>query len=570
MNKKFVVGIILVVLSATVFPVTGLLPTNAGFPDEIPQTLSDPMAAKGPDDIWPMFRHDAGNTGCSEYYAPNTNHVKWKTNVSAEIGQTTPILYADKLYISTGWYYKGLPKITDLFNNTQPSPSQMLEELFEYQTDANPGLYCLDAKTGEELWNRSLVLPSDPAILDNKIYLTSIDYSLYVSVLYCLDATTGSTLWQKSIEGLVLSPTIVADGKIFIGCLDLYSYSGSMKCYDLSGNPLWNRPFGVYEVSWFSAPGFSDGHVYSMTINLYSYFNGKLYCLNADTGQIQWSKPIFTLGLWYYQTASPVCADGKVYITDFDIYSYGGYLKCFDGATGDIEWTYDLGTSLSLGSPAVTEDSVYITTFDLYGYYSWLYRFDMATGAFIWRVYLPFSSYFGIGSSPVCSADKILLTPGSYYENSSELYCFEKENGTMIWTYSIDSYVMGGPSIGDNIAYIADYEGNIYAFEDVLKIQNILGGILGVKAVIQNTGDISLDDITYNISVNGGYLGKINRTRVGLIQELRAEKSRIVLLIPIIGIGKIEVTVKVTMPEMNTITKTKQGIVLGSICILSS
>jgi hypothetical protein len=106
-------------------------------------------------------------------------------------------------------------------------------------------------------------------------------------------------------------------------------------------------------------------------------------------------------------------------------------------------------------------------------------------------------------------------------------------------------------------------------FEDVLKIQDVMGGILGVKAIIQNTGDTSLTSISWTITVKGGSLGMINRTRSGTIQDLRAGKSRIALLLPIIGMGNIEVVVTVTMPSMNMIKKTKQGFVLGSVCLLS-
>jgi len=41
-------------------------------------------------------------------------------------------------------------------------------------------------------------------------------------------------------------------------------------------------------------------------------------------------------------------------------------------------------------------------------------------------------------------------------------------------------------------------------------------------------------------------------------------------LLPIIGMGPIEVVVTATMPGMNMIKKTRQGVVLGSVCLLSS
>jgi hypothetical protein len=291
--------------------------------------------------------------------------------------------------------------------------------------------------------------------------------------------------------------------------------------------------------------------------------------MNAETGQILWSKSIFTFWWLYFQLTSPVCANNKVYVTDFDLYSYKGYVKCFDGATGSSAWTYQLGPALSFATPAVSNNGVYITAFDMYSYFSWMYRIDATTGQLIWRKPLPVSSYFGFGS-PICSADKIVLAPGASYGYSNELYCFEKENGTLIWNAILDSNILGGPSIGDERLYVADYQGGIYAFEDVMKIKNVLGGLLGINAIIQNTGPTSLTNVSWNISVMGGSQGMIKLSRSGTIQELRAGGLKIVRLIPVIGIGPIAVLVKATMPGMNTIKKQRQGLVFGSICLMLS
>ncbi|MBN1861527.1 MAG: PQQ-like beta-propeller repeat protein [Candidatus Thermoplasmatota archaeon] len=563
MDKKIVLVVMLVVLSATVIPVAGFLPTQAGYSAQTHQLLDSETGVLGfNDDIWPMFRHDSANTGCTDYYSPNTNHVKWQTNINTQIGQTTPILYADKLYISTGWYYKSETMTNDLFNRT---PLDLLQELLQPQTIDNSGLYCLDAKTGAYLWSLPMDSTNDPAIVDDNVYVTSMSLSSYTSELYCLNAKNGNISWKKDINGLVLSPTLVVDEKIFITSLDFYSYAGSMNCYDLSGELLWSSPFNGYELCYFSAPAVYDGRVYCMTIDLYSYFTGNLYCMNEDTGAILWTKPIYSFALLFGQSVSPVCADDKVYITDFDLYSYVGHLRCFDGETGDVEWTHTFTSSLIFASPAISEDLLYIPSFEFYSYYSWLYCFDATNGALQWKVALPGSDYFGFGSA-ICSADKILLSSGGY-ASSNELMCLEKENGSFVWNYLLDSETIGRQSFGKDRLYATDVDGNVYMFEDVLKITYILGGFLGINAIIHNSDNTSLYNITWSISVTGGYLGNINRTHSGAIQELRAGKSKIIRLVPIIGMGKFEVLVKATMPMMNMIKKAKQGLVFGSICI---
>lgn len=148
------------------------------------------------------------------------------------------------------------------------------------------------------------------------------------------------------------------------------------------------------------------------------------------------------------------------------------------------------------------------------------------------------------------------------------MYCCERLNGTVDWHYMTYLYILGQPSIGDSRVYITDEIGNIYAFEDALKIQNISGGLLGVKAQIQNNDDISLSNIIWSISVDGGYLGLINRNRFSTIQELQAGHSKTIRLIPIFGIGTIEIVVTATIPYTNTMKKVKQGFILGSVCLI--
>jgi outer membrane protein assembly factor BamB len=568
MDRKIVLVVILVVMSATAFPVAGLLPIKVGFAEQTKQIELGNTGRSGSNDVWPMFRHDAGNTGYSQFFAPNTNHLAWKHQIGSDIYQSTPILYADKLYISTNWNFGGPLKMTKIFDTPPSSPSEILQSLLGRQNDVSAGLYCLDAKTGEQLWFRPMDAPTDPAIVDDKMYVTDMNYDSYYSSLYCLDAATGDIIWQKSINSLIFSPTIVANEKIFLGCFDLNSYFGSVKCYDLSGNLLWNHPLQGNEALWFSAPAVSGGNVYFITSDMYSYFTGKLYCLNAATGQLLWSHPVFSFG-WYsfYATPSAVCADMKVFVVDYNMNTYEGFLICYDGATGNTEWTCYLGQVLSFASPTVCADSVYITAASLSSYDNWLYRIDSKNGTYLWRVSLPYSSYFGFGS-PICSADKILVSPGMYGGYSNELYCFEREDGMQDWKFMVDSYILGGPSIGDGRAYVADNAGNIYAFEDVLKIQDVLGGIIGVNAIIQNTGNTTLTNISWNISVVGGSLGMINRTRFSTIQELQAGRSKIIRLIPVIGLGRVEIIVKVTMPNMSTIKKVKQGLIFGSVCLV--
>jgi len=320
-----------------------------------------------------------------------------------------------------------------------------------------------------------------------------------------------------------------------------------------------------YEFLLYTTPAVCEGKVCFLTIDQYSY-TSNLYCLDAVTGQYSWSKSISTS--WYYSgDISPVCSDGKVYIADFDIYSYNGDLNCYDLATGETVWTYDLG--LPFCTPAICEGSVYITALDFFSYESNLYRIDAESGTLIWKAPVPGETYYFFFSGPlICADSKIYLAPSGYYSFDNMLHCLDTDDGSPLWNYTLDYEAMCSPSIADERLYIADYYGNIYAFEDELKISRLAGGFLNVKAFIANTGNASFSNVNWSITVVGGMFG--NLTRSGTINTLNPGiiGIKIVRAFPVFGIGKIQVTATVTMPGLNVIEKTKEGFALGPIIVL--
>jgi len=570
MKKKFVEIILLLVVSTMIIPVGAILPTQADNGQNASLNLNNFTGNSLANDWWPMFRQDSGNTGSSASIAPFTNHLKWKHTIPENPYATTPIVSGDKLFISTNWYfYSEKPNLTisDLFEKP-PSLPDVRQILMNHPTGEATGLYCLNAITGEQLWFYPFYAPNDPAIFNGNLYIVDIGAS-YMSTLYCLNPTSGELIWAKSIGQMVLSPTIIADEKIYLAGFDIYGYSGSLNCYDLSGNIKWTYPLPAYELIWFSAPAVNDGIVSFISTNIYSYYEGHIYGLNADTGGYLWSHPIFSLFFFYFGLPSAVCTNGKVYAVDFNINNYYGYLKCFDGQTGSPIWTTMLGTVLSLSTPTVDEDYVFVSGVDLYSYNSWLYRVYSGNGTIQWKIPVPGVSYFNAGNT-ICSSNTIILSPGSYYGGSYEIICLNKEDGLSLWQFYLDDITIGAPSIGDQMVYIVDISGNVYAFEDVLKIKKVAGGLMNVKMVLQNIGDTSLTNISWTLSVNGGVGGLINRYKFGTIKTLPAGKSSTVRVFPIFGIGKVYINATATMEGMNVLQVKKQGIVLGPIIIVNS
>ena len=121
---------------------------------------------------------------------------------------------------------------------------------FVYFGSSDGNAYCLDASTGAKIWNYTTWYnsagPSHGYTWGNKVYDPAMAYG-YVYVgssnfdVFCLDALTGEKVWNFSTNGIARTPSI-AGGYVFAG-----SYDGNLYCLNAtSGVELWRRAAGVF------------------------------------------------------------------------------------------------------------------------------------------------------------------------------------------------------------------------------------------------------------------------------------------------------------------------------------
>ena len=75
-------------------------------------------------------------------------------------------------------------------------------------------LTCVEAATGRKVWESAKVdrTTAQPAVVDGLVYIP--DYS---GKLHCLDADTGEHLWQHELgDGVWFASPAVVDGKVYI------------------------------------------------------------------------------------------------------------------------------------------------------------------------------------------------------------------------------------------------------------------------------------------------------------------------------------------------------------------
>jgi outer membrane protein assembly factor BamB len=208
-----------------------------------------------------------------------------------------------------------------------------------YFIDDGIGLvYAVDAGSGSIKWTFQTTGKassiSSPAVINNMLYVGSNDQNLYA-----LNATTGAMEWSFPTGGPIQAAPAVANGVVYFGSDNLYALDAT------TGAVKWIAPLGVASSAAIANGtlylGAYDGNLYALNATtgatLWSYNTGgqvqsspavangvvyfgsdQLYALNASTGAKLWSYNIT-------RPASPVVADGRVYVTDWGT----GYVYCF-------------------------------------------------------------------------------------------------------------------------------------------------------------------------------------------------------------------------------------------------
>lgn len=196
-------------------------------------------------DQWPQFR-GTNSDGVAGSPIParwdQTQNVRWKIKVDGE-GWSCPIVWNDLVFVTTA---------VNQDQATAPAPyegggGQQRSDLQQqtYRWD----LLCLDAATGRQRWRKT--------------------------------AHEGSPGFPRHSSNTYATETPLTDGErvyAFFGMVGLF-------CFDLDGNPLWQKNFGVQKMraGWgtSSSPVLFDGRLFVQVDNEDQSF---LVALDAATG----------------------------------------------------------------------------------------------------------------------------------------------------------------------------------------------------------------------------------------------------------------------------------------------
>lgn len=255
----------------------------------------------------------------------------------------------------------------------------------------NGTFYSVNAD-GSEQWNLRVSFAAETRMIGSPVmdsngltYIGSWDDTLYAI------SNEGRTKERAQLSGLISSsPALDQDGNAYIATLqgsDLLVRRYNANSLDAGWTFLANLRHNQNRVISSPSIDSSRGKLY---IGANTRENGELYAVDTNNGRRQWRT---RLDKGIFSTPS-IAEDGTVYVGCLD-----GKLYALDPETGDIQWSFDADGMMIMGSASIDGNGI-VYVGDTNGI---LYAIS-PTGEEIWR----FAAKSNIRSAPVIAPDGTL------------------------------------------------------------------------------------------------------------------------------------------------------------------
>ena len=257
--------------------------------------------------------------------------------------------------------------------------------------------------------------------------------------------TMAKTIWTFQ-DGLSRAPfaasPALAGGRVYVG-----SDNRRLYCLDAdTGKPIWTFT-AAHEL--FASPVVADGRVF-LGEGLHHTSDARCYCLDAADGR----------KLWEFQTTghvefSPTLVGERLYLA-----AGGDGVYCLDARTGRKLWQH-AGVHVDM-SPLLTDEGVFVGT--VYGEPAF-FRLDPRTGREIWKTPAPYGVcgsgstdgrrlYFGLGNGTFGM---------SHAQPVGSVHCLACEDGRVLWrTTQVADAVLTAVAVRSGRVYFGSRDGRLY------------------------------------------------------------------------------------------------------------
>jgi outer membrane protein assembly factor BamB len=305
---------------------------------------------------WPMFRHDAANTGVGQS-GPTNLTLRWKFAAQGAVTSSPVAAYGRIYFGSQDKYVYSVDATWGTLIWKFKTNERILSSLAVVNGKVYVGpddgyVYALDAYNGSLIWKRyaggniqadysaCVILHSSPIVVGDRLYVGALDNNTY-----CLNANNGNVEWTFTTNGQITSTPAVADGVVYITSQE--PRSGVLYALDATNGALiWrvDLPYYQWGKDMMSSPSVGEGMVFAAS-NKQAY-----YGINATTGKILWAYNDTQAS--EFIICSPVYDNGKVYLID------EFFTVCVDARSGKTLWSTFLGAELYI-SPTYADGKLY-------------------------------------------------------------------------------------------------------------------------------------------------------------------------------------------------------------------
>ncbi|MHC4559846.1 MAG: outer membrane protein assembly factor BamB family protein [Planctomycetota bacterium] len=263
---------------------------------------------------WASFRGPSASGFIEGYRTPvewdvgRSENILWKTHIPG-LGHSCPLVWDDRIFVTTAVKDQGQSSLkVGMYGDVQ---SVKEKDVFSWY------LYCIDRKSGRILWNRQ--------------------------------SYRGRPKVKRHPKSSHANSTPCTNGSFVV------SFFGSegMYCYDMEGNLVWEKDFGILDWGYFRSPSaqWGGGRIVQCDVQK----NAFIAAFDVRDGTLLWKTPRNDVPTWGTPTVYTAKKYSQIIVNGYK--HIGGY----DIETGKEIWKMAGGGDIPVPTPVIAHDLAYIT-----------------------------------------------------------------------------------------------------------------------------------------------------------------------------------------------------------------
>jgi outer membrane protein assembly factor BamB len=371
-------------------------------------------------------------------------------------------------------------------------PSASAEDWYSWRGPENNGVsrekdlpdkFSLDEKAEDSnlVWQAPYGCRSTPIVMKGRVYVINHagddDLHLQERVM-CLDADTGKVVWEHKYNVFFSDVVKVRLGWTSpvgdpeTGHVYVHGTGGQFFCFDRNGKIVWKHSMTEEYGRITGYGGRIVGPAIDGDLVILGMLNAswgdlarggnRWVAWNKRTGAVVWwaSSPLPPKNTYSSTPVVGVIAGQRLVITGSGV----GAVHAFKARTGELVWTYPLGTGAVNLSGIIDGDLIYIgqgkenPDNNIQGRFVCLDGSKVKAGKpkLVWKVDGIRANF----ASPALHGGRLYIC-----DDSAKILCLDAKTGKQLWKFSYGRNAKGSPVWADGKLYLADTNGGFHIID---------------------------------------------------------------------------------------------------------